>query len=498
MRIHPRFPHHLLHRLWQGAGLAFILTASLGMGDCGQNGPASSLSSSSLAQQAYLKASNTDADDQFGFAVALDGGTLVVGVPEEDSRAAGINGNQADNSGDNVGAVYVFVRDGGVWTQQAYLKASNPEDFDQFGTGVAISSTTIVVGAPGEDSNATGVNGNQSDNSTSGNGAAYVFVRSGTTWTQQAYLKSSTAGFNGFGNRVAIDGDTIAIGADDEDSASTGINGSETGTGAPASGAVYVFTRSGTTWSQQAYIKSSNSESADFFGTSVSLNGNTLVVGASGEDSAATGINGNPGDNNASASGAAYVFTRSGSTWTQQAYVKASNTGGGADFGQSISLAGNSMAVGAPNANTTYVFTRSAGVWTQEALLQGTNTGNGDRFGISVALNGDTLVVGAYMEDSAATGIDGNGLDNTAFNSGALYVFTRAGTTWTQLHYVKASNTDGGASSFDFGDFFGAAVAVNNGTIVSGAYFEDSNATGIGGDQTNNTSADSGAVYVFQ
>ncbi len=477
-----------LHYIWQGAGLVFILSASLGMAGCGNSSP---LSETSIAQQAYLKASNTGADDHFGSAVAIDGDTLVVGAPNEDSGSSGVNGNQSDNSGNDVGTVYVFVRSGGTWTQQAYLKASNPDDLDTFGTSVAISGNTIVVGAQGEDSNATGVNGNQSDDSVAQAGAAYVFVRSGTTWTQQAYLKPSTAGFNNFGNTVAINGDTIAIGAEGEDSASTGINGSEVGTGAPSSGAVYVFTRSGTTWSQQAYIKSSNSQSGDQFGNSVALSNDTLAVGAAGEDSAATGIGGNQGDNSASGSGAVYVFTRSGSTWSQQAYVKASNSAANASFGGSLSLDSNTLAVGTDNASTAYVFTRSGGVWTQEALLQGANTENGDQFGISVAVHGDTLAVGASGEDSSATGIDGDQSNNSASNSGALYVFTRSGTMWTQRDYVKASNGEAG-------DSFGSAIAVNNGTIAGGTPLEDSNATGVGGSQTDNSAADSGAVYVFQ
>lgn len=476
------------HRLWQSAALACIISVSLGMIGCSNSSP---LPEPSLAQQAYLKASNTDANDQFGSAVALDSDTLVVGAPEEDSATSGINGSQSGNSGDGTGAVYVFVRSGGIWTQQAYLKASNPDDLDTFGTSVAISGNTIVVGAQGEDSNATGVNGNQSDDSVAQAGAAYVFVRSGTTWTQQAYLKPSTAGFNNFGNTVAIDGDTIAIGAEGEDSASTGINGSEVGTGAPSSGAVYVFTRSGTTWSQQAYIKSSNSQSGDQFGNSVALSHDTLAVGAVGEDSAATGIGGNQGDNSASGSGAVYVFTRSGNTWSQQAYVKASHSAANSSFGGSLSLDSNTLAVGTDNASTAYVFTRSGGLWTQEALLQGANTENGDQFGISVAVHGDTLAVGASGEDSSATGIDGDQSNNSASNSGALYVFTRIGTTWTQRDYVKASNGEAG-------DSFGSAIAANNGTIVSGAYLEDSNATGVGGSQTDNSAQDSGAVYVFQ
>lgn len=477
-----------LHYIWQGAGLVFILSASLGMAGCGNSSP---LSETSIAQQAYLKASNTGADDHFGSAVAIDGDTLVVGAPNEDSGSSGVNGNQSDNSGNDVGTVYVFVRSGGIWTQQAYLKASNPDDLDTFGTSVAISGNTIVVGAQGEDSNATGVNGNQSDDSVAQAGAAYVFVRSGTTWTQQAYLKPSTTGFNNFGNTVAIDGDTIAIGAEGEDSASTGINGSEVGTGAPSSGAVYVFTRSGTTWSQQAYIKSSNSQSGDQFGNSVALSHDTLAVGAVGEDSAATGIGGNQGDNSASGSGAVYVFTRSGNTWSQQAYVKASNSAANSSFGGSLSLDSNTLAVGTDNASTAYVFTRSGGLWTQEALLQGANTENGDQFGISVAVHGDTLAVGASGEDSAATGINGDGANNSGSDSGALYVFTRIGTTWTQRDYVKASNGEAG-------DSLGSAIAVNNGTIAGGTPLEDSNATGVGGSQTDNSAADSGAVYVFQ
>ncbi|WP_413934108.1 integrin [Nitrospira sp. BLG_1] len=476
------------HRLWQSAALACIINASLGMAGCGNSSP---LPESSLAQQAYLKASNTDPNDKFGSAVAIDGDTLVVGAQEEDSGSSGINGNQSNNSGNDIGAVYVFVRSGGIWTQQAYLKASNPDDLDTFGTSVAISGNTIVVGAQGEDSNATGVTGNQSDNSVAQAGAAYVFVRNGTTWTQQAYLKPSTAGFNNFGNTVAIDGDTIAIGAEGEDSASTGINGSEVGTGAPSSGAVYVFTRSGTTWSQQAYIKSSNSQGGDQFGNSVALSHDTLAVGAVGEDSAATGIGGNQGDNSASGSGAVYVFTRSGNTWSQQAYVKASNSAANSSFGGSLSLDNNTLAVGTDNASTAYIFTRSGGLWTQEALLQGANTENGDQFGISVAVHGDTLAVGASGEDSAATGINGDGTNNSASDSGALYVFTRSGTTWTQRDYVKASNREAG-------DSFGSAIAANNGTIVSGAYLEDSHATGINGIQTDNSATDSGAVYVFQ
>ncbi|HNA90010.1 MAG TPA: FG-GAP repeat protein, partial [Anaerolineales bacterium] len=141
------------------------------------------------AQQAYIKASNSGADDNFG-KVALDGDTLVVGASGESSNATGINGNQLDNSASSAGAVYVFVRSGNTWSQQAYIKASNTDANDYFGSSIAIAGDTIVVGAYGEDSNATGINGNETNNSAATSGAVYVFTRTGSTWSQQAYIKA--------------------------------------------------------------------------------------------------------------------------------------------------------------------------------------------------------------------------------------------------------------------------------------------------------------------
>src|SRR5690606_29875211 len=142
------------------------------------------------------------------------------------------------------GAAYAFVRNGTEWTQQAYLKASNTGANDYFGYSVSISGDTIVVGAIYEDSNATGVNGNQNNNGASGSGAAYVFVRDGTTWTQQAYLKASNTGADDyFGYSVSISGDTIVVGAVQEASNATGVNGDQNNNGASGSGAAYVFVR---------------------------------------------------------------------------------------------------------------------------------------------------------------------------------------------------------------------------------------------------------------
>src|SRR6185436_17266168 len=155
----------------------------------------------------------------------------------------------------------VFVRNGATWTQQAYLKASNTEKFDYFGNSVAVSGDTVVVGAGEESSNATGINGDQNNNSAGGSGAAYVFVRNGTTWTQQAYLKASNTGStDDFGRSLALTDDTLIVGAPGERSGATGVNGDQSNDNEPFSGAAYVFVRNGTTWTQQAYLKASNTE----------------------------------------------------------------------------------------------------------------------------------------------------------------------------------------------------------------------------------------------
>ncbi|HWO26070.1 MAG TPA: DUF4215 domain-containing protein [Kofleriaceae bacterium] len=468
-----------------------------------------------ISRREYVKASNTGAADLFGVSVALsaDGSTLAVGAYGEDSAATGVNGDQSSNAAASSGAVYVFTRSGATWVQQAYLKASNTGANDLFGWSVTLSAdgSTLAVGAYQEDSAATGIDGDQLDASAGDAGAAYVFTRSGTTWSQQAYVKASNTGTgDNFGYRVALSGDgsTLAVGARLEDGAANAT---------PDSGAAYVFTRSGATWSQQAYVTASNPDGGDQLGYSIALSGDgsTLVVGALAEDSAATGINGDQTSNSAASAGAAYVFTRSGTTWSQQAYVKASNTDSGDQFGYSVALSGDgsTLAVGAfvedsaatgingdqtsnsaASSGAVYVFARSGTTWSQQAYVKASNTGGSDFFGHSVTLSGDgsALAVGAYMEDSAATGTNGNQTDNSALNAGAVYAFARSGATWSQQAYVKASNTEAS-------DFFGYSVALSGdgSALAVGAYQEDSAATGVGGDQSSNTASAAGAVYVY-
>ena len=293
----------------------------------------------------------------------------MVGANFESSNAIGVNGDQSNNDRSSAGAAYVFVRSGTNWTQQAYLKASNPQESASFGLSVGVSGDTAVVGAFGE--------GNYS-------GAAYVYVRNGTNWSQPAYLKASNAEAGDyFGIYVGVSGETVVVGAGSEASGTSGVNGNQNDNSAAYAGAAYVFVRDGDNWIQQAYLKASNPEYNDQFGHCVSISGDTVVVGAFGESSNASGVNGNQANNSANLSGAGYVFVRTGTIWRQQAYLKASNPQGGSPFG--------------------------------------------DLFGARVSVSGDTAVIGAHFEDSNATGVNGNQADNSAINSGAAYVFTGLG-----------------------------------------------------------------------
>jgi hypothetical protein len=193
---------------------------------------------------------------------------------------------------------------------------------------VSASNDTVVVGAYQESSIATGVNGDQYNDYALNAGAAYVFVRSGASWSQQAYLKASnTEKFDVFGTSVAVSVDTVVVGTWRESSNATGVNGDQRNNNALASGAAYVFVRIGTSWSQQAYLKASNTEQNDYFGYSVSASEGTIVVGARGEDSSATGIDGDQGDNSAEASGAAYVFEGPKSPWADLGHALAGGGG---------------------------------------------------------------------------------------------------------------------------------------------------------------------------
>lgn len=415
----------------------------------------------SFSQQTNLTAHNADSFDMFGASVAISGDTLIVGAPSEQSNIKGVNSDGSNNAAQYAGAAYVFVRTDSGWSQQAYLKASNTNSGDFFGGSVAISGDTVVIGAAHERSNATGVNGDENNNEIDRAGAAYIFTRVGSSWSQQAYLKASNTSSGSFGSDVAVSGDTVVVGS-------------------AISGQAYVFTRTGLDWSQQANLNGGNSVDGDHFGNSVAISGNTLVVGAPWEDSSDTGVNGDSSLNDMGNSGAAYVFTRTGSTWSQQAYLKASNTNGFDLFGESVAISGDTLVVGAPsessnatgvngdeNSNASrisgaaYVFTRLGSSWSQQAYLKASNTSDLYYFGGSVAISDDSLIIGSRGESSDATGVNGDQHNNNAARSGAAYLFVRSGLVWVQQAHLKSSITRND-------DYFGTAVAVSSDYLLVG------------------------------
>ena len=330
-------------------------------------------------QVGYLKAANRIAMMNFGERVATSrsGATVAVATTDEASNATGIDGNGADTSAPQAGAVFVF--DGPAWTQSAYLKGTNTEERDEFGSSIAMSGdgNVLVVGAQYEDS---GSPSNPADNSFGSAGAVYVFTRSGT-WAQTAYLKASNvAPDDRFGASVAIsgDGETIAVGA---------------GARANSAGAAYVFSHTTGTWIEQAYLEASNPDAQDEFGAAVALSddGHTLVVGAPEEASAALGVGGDQLDNSSALSGAAYVFTL-GAGWTEQAYIKA--TMPSSYFGDALALSGDgrTLIVGAPfernEFGAAYAYARSGTTWTAGARIVEANPLSDDYAG-SLALSAD-------------------------------------------------------------------------------------------------------------
>jgi hypothetical protein len=395
----------------------------------------------------------------YGSALALSGDTLVVGRGGEEKA-------------------HVYVRSGNTWAQQAVLTASNSDPGDRFGDSVAISGDLIIVGALLERSNARGVNGDGTNNSQVEAGAAYIFKRSGTTWTQVAYLKPHVNyPYPRFGCSVAISGTTVVVGtgygkrfwADigltsaGDGSPATGVDGDATLGGLTSAGAAYVYSLHGVEWRFDAYLKASNTGSFDQFGWAVAIDGDRIVVGANGEASAATGVNGDQADNSLPVAGAAYVFGRGANgKWAQEAYLKCftPQTPGinnwGIGFGGAVALQGDTVAIGISGAgdvaapgDRVWIFTRSpAGVWSPQQAL--TPLVSGSWLGHSLALSGDTLVAGQIFQGPVP-----------AVGNGEAHVFTRNAGVWTRQAVIIPSNVRTNAGA-------GFAVALDGGTMVVG------------------------------
>ncbi|HEY8474383.1 MAG TPA: hypothetical protein VIL37_17345, partial [Natronosporangium sp.] len=348
-----------------------------------------------------LVAADGAADDWFGRAVAIDGDTALVGA------------DAADVAGTfNQGAVYVFVRDGDGWTQQAKLVASDGGQFDQFGISVALDGDTALIGTAGE--------------------AAYVFTRTGSSWTEQAKLTVAES-MSGFGIDVALASDTALVGAREAD-----VDGRIN------QGAAYVFVRDGDSWTQQAKLVASDGAAFDVFGDAIALTGNTAVVGAAFAD---------PGGRDGA--GAAWVFTRAGDSWTERAKLVAGDSAAGDWFGSAVAVAGDTVLVGATlddgGRGAAYAFTRTGDSWTEQAKLVASDGAAGDGFGNAIALRGNAALIGAWFDDGGI---------------GSAYAFVRDGGSWAEQARLVA---DGRAAA----DQFGNAVAIDGDTGVVGAWLTD-------------------------
>lgn len=362
-------------------------------------------------------------DGLYGTAVAIDADTLVVGAMLDDGSAA------------RSGAAYVFVRSGGTWTLQAKLTAADGDVFDLFGISVAIDGDTIAVGAQGD------------DDSGATSGSAYVFVRVGSVWTEQAKLTAAD-GAEGdfFGQGVGVSGDTVIVSAYYDQDAGF------------ASGSAYVFDRSGTVWTETTKLTPSDHDADDYFGFAVALEGDTAVIGSPENDDAG------------SQSGSAYVFVRSAGVWSEQAKLTASNASAESFFGYALALDGNNVIIGGRKLfgvpGSAYVFVRSGSTWTEQAELTVSPPPDPSSLGAAVAISGDTAIVGGPTSNDGGT------------DAGAIHVFGRAGTAWGAQ--AKIVPTDTGP-----GHVYGTSVGLAAATVVVGA-------------PRYAGSSDTGSAYVYE
>jgi hypothetical protein len=373
-----------------------------------------------------LVASDGQMGDNFGYTLDFEGDTAIIGSYEDDDNGAAS------------GSAYVFTRSGTTWTQQQKLLPSDGAAGDEFGWGADLDGDTVIITALMND-NENGIEA----------GAAYVFIRNGNIWTQQAKLIASDGQEKDhFGYSLALLGDTAFIGANWDDDMGDG------------SGSMYVFTRNGTTWTQQQKLLASDGQAGDRFGGFVTFSDDTALIGAYWDD------------DNGVDSGSMYVFTRSGTTWTQQSKVLAPDGAAGDIFGSWICFAGDTALIGAGmdddngvDSGSIYEFTRSGTTWTEQQKLQASDGAAGDNFGGNFDLYGDTLLVGSMMDDDMGK------------DSGSAYIFTRTGTTWTQQQKLIASD---GHTNDQFG-----VVSLDGDTALIGAWYDD------------DMGLQSGSVYVF-
>ena len=372
-----------------------------------------------------LMASDAAAGNNFGRDVAIDGDWLIAGSPN----------NSPLLSGFGAGAAYIYSRTAGVWGGQTQLHASDRVGGDQFGTAVAVNGNWVAVGAPDEEFSTL----------TPSSGSVYLYEWNGTAWgggplagprTQTQKISGFALSNEHFGCAVALDGDTLVVGADQFFTAQR-------------FGSARVYRRVGSLWSLEATLTAFDASTDDVFGHAVAINGNTVIIGAPRIVTSPT----------ATDTGSAYVFTRSGTTWSFEAKLQANDGGAGDLFGRAVALRGDVAVIGAeshdllsplaPNAGAAYVYTRSGSVWTQSQKLTASDAFDDNAFGNSVAISNDVIAVGSYMDGS---------------QTGSVYLFASTGSSWTEVTKVFATDANG----LDQCSRDSLAIGVDN-TLVVGA-----------------------------
>lgn len=440
-------------------------------------------------QTLYTKADAPTAFDFFGQSVAISGDTVAVGALGDDTDPWMPGEPGFDVAGFNAGAVYVFVRNGSSWTQQAYLKT--PEDLPnaELGISVGISGDTIVAGAHREGGPILwpppppGAPPTQAYAA----GAAHVFVRSGATWSHQARLVASNRGeYDLFGRHVAISENIIVVGAPLEDSSATGINGFGFEDTLPDSGAAYIFRRTNTTWFLDAFVKPSQPNRLEFFGNSVAVVDDRVFVGANAENIRPTAQS-NPTHFDV---GAVYEFQLDGE-WRQVARLRPEDPVSGSLFGSALAAERNALAVGAPGEQAVYFFDHySGGPWRQRSRIEPPVRSPAVSFGRSVALSDSTLVVGQPDDDSGGVGVDPPPTHARAYENGAAYVYARGNRHWAHLATLKPAHAL-------VRQHFGVSVAIDGTTFVVGSPGDNSEGSGIEPDPAPGRARSSGATYTY-
>ncbi len=346
-------------------------------------------------EQGKLQSSDGEPGDYFGNSVAIDGNYAIVGVYNDEG---------------GVGSAYAFIRIGNSWIEDQKLVPSDGEPGDYYGDSVALSGDYAIVGSRGDGSST---------------GSAYVYKRSGDSWVEDQKLVGSDAEAGDyFGSSVAIDGNYAIVGAYGDDN---------------NTGSVYVYNNSGSVWIEEIKLIAPDFATGDYFGSSVSIDGNFVIIGAFGDDDY---------------SGSAYILEVC-CYWKWREKV---NTSSGLPyFGWSVAIDGNYAIVGAPgkpdssSTGSAFVFNRDGNRWYEQTNWSGEK--NGDYHGISVSIDGNYAIVGAYGDENS---------------NGSAYIFNRTGTNWTKEQKLVASDGEPG-------DYFGCSVSIYAGNAIIGAYGDDNN-----------------------